>query len=129
MRDRWVWFRHEAGGSSAAASDALNTFKVTQPGSISGYSRESFPHWSDAQENCWDAPDKSCDARDAAMVRDGNGVKVDKKGCKVTKGEWPDPYTGKTLSDPKSVDIDHVVPLAEAWRSGASSWNKGQRER
>ena len=56
-------------------------------------------------------------------------MKVDKKGCKVTKGEWSDRYTGKTLSDPKSVDINHVVPLAEAWRSGASSWDKGQRER
>ena len=74
MRDRWVWFRHEAGGSPAEASDALNTFKVAQPGSISGYSCESFPHWSDAQENGWDVPDKSCDVRDAALIRDGKGV-------------------------------------------------------
>lgn len=111
------------------ASEALRNLSVSEPGSMSGYSRESFKHWSDAQENGWDAPSKSCDARDAALIRDGKDVKVENKSCKISSGQWPDPYTKKTLSDPKSVDIDHVVPLAEAWRSGASSWNDSQRER
>jgi len=111
------------------ASQALQELAVSEPGSMSGYSRESFKHWSDAQENGWDAPSKSCDARDAALIRDGKDVKVENKSCKISSGQWPDPYTKKTLSDPKSVDIDHIVPLAEAWRSGASAWNDSQRER
>jgi hypothetical protein len=118
-----------ASSSPTGASEALGNLRVAQPGSMSGYSRESFKHWSDAQENGWDAPSKSCDARDAALIRDGEDVKVENKSCKISSGQWPDPYTKKTLSDPKSVDIDHIVPLAEAWRSGASAWNDSQRER
>ena len=43
-------------------------------------------------------------------------------------GEWLDPYTGRTYTDPSEIDIDHVVPLANAWRSGASSWGEARRE-
>ena len=93
---------------------------------MSGYSRERFPHWGDADEFGWNAP--SCDVRDAALIRDGEGVKVG-DGCDVESGEWFDPYTGRAYNDPAEIDIDHVVPLAEAWRSGASSWDGGRRER
>lgn len=37
--------------------------------------------------------------------------------CKVTAGEWFSYYDGQTLTDPKTLDIDHMVPLAEAWDS------------
>jgi hypothetical protein len=45
-------------------------------------------------------------------------------------GSWLDPYTGKTLTDSSEIDIDHVVPLANAWRSGANSaeWSTADRE-
>ena len=112
----------------AEASQTLNKLQVASPGSMSGYSRERFPHWSRASDFGWTPPDSSCDTREAALVRDGKNVKVG-KGCKVNSGEWPDPYTGQTYSDPKDLDIDHVVPLANAWRSGASSWDDKQRER
>jgi Protein of unknown function (DUF1524) len=112
----------------AEASQALNKLQVASPGSMSGYSRERFPHWSKASDFGWAPPDSSCDTREAALLRDGKNVKVG-KGCKVASGEWPDSYTGQTYSDPKDLDIDHVVPLANAWRSGASSWNDKQRER
>ncbi len=79
------------GGAPTDASEALAQLKVEQPGPMTGYSRESFPHWSDARENGWDAPDESCDAREAALLRDGKDVKVENKGCKITSGEWPDP--------------------------------------
>ena len=48
--------------------------------------------------------------------------------CKVISGSWYDPYAEQTYSDPQDIDIDHVVPLAEAWRSGASSWDDKRRE-
>lgn len=115
-------------GSPAEASEALTKLEVAPPDSMAGYSRERFRHWSDADEFGWDAPDPSCDVRDAALIRDGEDVEVD-DGCKVVSGEWLDPYTGRTYSDPSDIDVDHVVPLAEAWRSGASSWSDEQRER
>ena len=52
--------------SPAEASETLNGLEVAPPGSMTGYSREKFPHWSDAQEYGWDAP-SSCGVRDAAI--------------------------------------------------------------
>jgi hypothetical protein len=112
----------------AEASAALSKLKVASAGSMSGYSRDRFPHWSKASSFGWDPPQTSCDSRQAALIRDGKNVQVG-KSCKVTSGMWLDPYTGKTYSDPQDLDIDHVVPLANAWRSGASSWDDKQRER
>jgi hypothetical protein len=110
------------------ASQALQELAVSQPGSMSSYSRERFKHWSRANDFGWDAPQDSCDAREAALVRDGEDVEVG-SGCKVTSGSWYDPYTDLTFTDPSDIDTDHVVALANAWRSGASSWTDEERER
>ena len=116
------------GGSADTSSEALNELEVAEPGSMSGYSRESFEHWSRANDFGWDAPEDSCDAREAALIRDGENVEVG-SGCKVTSGSWYDPYTTNTYTDPQEIDIDHVVPLANAYRSGASSWSDEERQR
>jgi hypothetical protein len=115
-------------GSPTEATAELEELEVASPGSMSGYSREEFRHWSKASDFGWDPPQASCDAREAALVRDGESVEVG-SGCKVTSGSWYDPYTDQTYSDPQDLDIDHVVALANAWRSGASAWNDDQRER
>jgi hypothetical protein len=117
------------GNSKGASAEAtLDGLKVSEPGSMSGYSREKFPHWSKANKFGWDPPQSSCDARQAALIRDGEGVEVGSE-CKVQSGTWPDPYTAKTFTNPSDIDTDHVVPLANAWRSGASSWDTEERER
>src|SRR5918994_4708522 len=110
------------------ASQALQELAVSQPGSMSSYSRERFKHWSRANDFGWDAPQDSCDAREAALVRDGEDVEVG-SGCKVTSGSGYDPSTDLTFPDPSDIDTDHVVALANAWRSGASSWTDEERER
>jgi hypothetical protein len=83
-----------------------------------GYSREKFPHWRDTGENC--------DVRDTVLKRDGERVKY--SGCNVVAGTWTSRYDGKVLESPTKVDIDHMVPLANAWRSGASAWSTDERE-
>ena len=50
-------------GDPSGARDALRELEVAPPGSMAGYSREKFPHWSDAEEFGWDVQDTSCDAR------------------------------------------------------------------
>jgi hypothetical protein len=62
-------------------------------------------------------------------MRDGEGVEID-GGCSITAGTWLDPYTVRASTDSPEVDIDHVVPLANAWRSRASSasWSTADRE-
>ena len=49
------------------------------------------------------------------------------KGCIVISGEWFDPYTGETFTDPSLLDIDHVVPLKEAFLSGADEWSRQKK--
>jgi len=51
------------------------------------------------------------------------------EGCDVERGEWLDPYATAVYRDPSEIEIDHLVPLAYAGRSGASSWSEGERER
>lgn len=113
-----------AGGCRPASSDAapavpatvalqqLNELTVAGSASMRGYSRNRFPHWRDAGANC--------DVRDAVLKRDGLNVQLD--GCNVTGGRWHSPYEDRWLDSPSLVDIDHVVPLANAWRSGAAQW-------
>jgi len=116
--------------SAERALSMLGELPVAPPGSMAGYSRDRFPHWaSDAERYGWKEPDGSCDVRDAALIRDGEGVQID-EDCSITAGTWLDPYTGKTLTDSSEIDIDHVVPLANAWRSGANSaeWSTADRE-
>ena len=112
----------------ADAGKALKKLEVSPPGSMVGYDREDFPHWSDAQEFGWDVSDSACDVREAALIRDGENVAVS-EGCDVESGRWLDPYTKRTYTDPLDIDIDHLVPLANAYRSGASEWDEAERER
>jgi Protein of unknown function (DUF1524) len=113
---------------ASSAETTLDGLKVSEPGSMSGYSREKFPHWSKASEFGWDPPQSSCDAREAALIRDGEAVEVGSE-CKVESGTWLDPYTNQRFTEPSDIDTDHIVPLANAWRSGASEWDKDARER
>ncbi len=108
-----------AAGNPGAATAALEQLTVATAGSMAGYSREKFPHWS-GQGN-------GCDTRDVVLKRDGKGVQAD-ADCKITAGTWLSLYDDKTLTDPKALDIDHMVPLAAGWRSGASKWTDEQRK-
>ena len=102
-----------------SASAQLDKLKVvTKTGSMAGYKREQFPHWRSAGENC--------DVRDTVLKRDGKKVKT--SGCNVVAGTWTSLYDGVVITSPTKVDIDHMVPLANAWRSGAAKWTTDQRE-
>jgi hypothetical protein len=107
-----------AAGSAGSAKSQLDKLTVATAGSMKGYSRAKFPHWRSAGSNC--------DVRDSVLKRDGAKVKL--SGCNVVAGTWTSIYDGKTLTSPTQVDIDHLVPLANAWRSGAAAWTTAQRE-
>ncbi|GID97422.1 hypothetical protein Adi01nite_68340 [Amorphoplanes digitatis] len=112
------------GASTGDAGDAgdsealLDKLTIAKAGSMRGYSRDKFPHWRSAGSNC--------DVRDTVLKRDGTKVKL--SGCNVVAGTWVSVYDGDKIADPSKVDIDHMVPLANAWRSGAASWDTQERE-
>ena len=87
-----------------------------------GYSRSLFKHWVDADGD-------SCDTREEVLIAESTSkAQVDPYGCKVIEGDWFSPYEGATYNQPSSLDVDHMVPLKEAWDSGAWSWTASQRQ-
>ncbi|WP_165986582.1 HNH endonuclease family protein [Streptomyces sp. YIM 98790] len=103
--------------SLSTAQYELGRLTVAAEGSTAGYSRDLFPHWRSSG---------GCTARQTVLKRDGSNVVVN-SNCQPTSGTWYSQYDGVTLSAAGDVDIDHVIPLAEAWRSGASSWTTSKR--
>ncbi|MBD0417735.1 HNH endonuclease [Streptomyces sp. TRM S81-3] len=84
-----------------------------------GYNRDLFPHWITVSG--------TCNTRETVLKRDGSNVVTD-SSCAATSGSWYSPYDGATWSAASDVDIDHLVPLAEAWDSGADSWTTSRRQ-
>jgi hypothetical protein len=113
------------GKNSKQARQRLDDLRVESAGSMTGYERTRFgQRWKDTDHN-------GCDQRNDILARDLE--KVRKTGrCVVVAGRLHDPYTGKDLTFAKShaaeVQIDHIYPLALAWRMGASDWTAGKRE-
>ncbi|EHM24448.1 MULTISPECIES: HNH endonuclease family protein [Streptomyces] len=105
--------------SAATARTYLGQLTVGAEGSSSGYSRDKFPHWI--------TQSGACNTREVVLKRDGTNVQQD-SSCAAVSGNWFSPYDGATWSAASDVDIDHMVPLAEAWRSGASGWTTAQRQ-
>lgn len=98
-------------------TEKLAELTVAGAGSMRGYSRDRFPHWRGTGKNC--------DVRDTVLKRDGEAIKL--SGCNVVGGRWESVYDGRVLTDPSEVDVDHMVPLANAWRSGANGWTDAKR--
>ncbi|MEU0443674.1 MULTISPECIES: HNH endonuclease family protein [unclassified Streptomyces] len=104
--------------SAATARSYLSQLTVAAE-NRTGYNRDLFPHWITISG--------SCNTRETVLKRDGTNV-VTNSSCAATSGSWYSPYDGATWTAASDVDIDHVVPLAEAWDSGASKWTTSQRQ-
>lgn len=84
-----------------------------------GYDRDLFNLWIDADSD-------GCDTRDEVLYRQNR----DRGGsCGTSRGVWKSAYDGLRLTNSSDLDIDHFVPLSEAWGSGARKWNAGTRTR
>ncbi|MCK2236397.1 MULTISPECIES: HNH endonuclease family protein [unclassified Crossiella] len=105
--------------SASTARTQLNGLTVAPAGSMTGYSREKFPHWITISG--------ACNTRETVLKRDGRNVQVN-ASCAATSGSWHSPYDGATWTAASDVDIDHIVPLAAAWRSGAANWTTAKRQ-
>ena len=85
------------------------------------YDRELYGGWIDQDGDCQNT-------RQEVLIEESTRpVLLDTAGCKVVSGRWKDPYTGLVFTDPRRLDIDHFIPLAEVHRSGGHSWTPKQR--
>lgn len=97
----------------------LRTLTVA-PEANSGYDRDLFPHW--------DYLGDDCDVRDAVLIAEARSGPETGDSCPVGAGRWFSAFDGVSVRNPSELDIDHLVPLAEAWGSGARTWSTAVRE-
>jgi hypothetical protein len=88
-----------------------------------GYARTRFRHWIDADGN-------GCNTRKEVLIAEVDGpLAIGSPGCTLLGGRWYSYYDRRVWTDQGRIDIDHMVPLAEAWDSGARNWTVSDRER
>lgn len=132
----------EVGGTVAApiplpegnsARELLNTLEIKGRAPKTGYERAKFgQRWSDDVEV--EFGHNGCDTRNDILNRDLKNVtyKPRTRDCVVLTGTLEDPYSGEIIEferGPESakVQIDHVVPLADAWVKGAQQLSEQAR--
>lgn len=86
-----------------------------------GYERTKFKHWIDEDKD-------GCNTRAEVLIDEALTPPNIGPGCKLTGGAWFSYYDDKVVDGPSGLDIDHMVPLAEAWDSGASQWTAARRQ-
>jgi len=133
----FVAFRHSQDGPSTAqepappaeptegeqpAVELFASLAVTGEVDRDGYAREAFGEG-------WLVGPDGCEVRDEVLVEESRvPVTRGADACTVVRGDWSSLYDGYTTPDPEELEIDHMVPLAEAWDSGAGVWPAEQRE-
>ena len=119
-----AWFliapQYSHAATSTARSLALKLPVAAENGA--GYKRAAFTLWIDADHD-------GCDTRQEVLIAESKVKPTIESKCKITAGKWISWYDNKTWTKPADVDIDHVVPLKEAWDSGARVWTKANRTR
>ena len=91
-----------------------------EPERTTGFKLSAFKTWIDADGN-------GCDTKSEVLIADATTKPKIGKNCALSKGSWLNAYDGKMLSKLANVGVDHLVPLAEVWRSGAWQWSPADR--
>ncbi|MFJ8143311.1 HNH endonuclease family protein [Streptomyces sp. NPDC096013] len=100
--------------------DALAALPV-QGESRTGYERAKFKHWTDADRD-------GCNTRMEVLKAEAVTAPAQGPNCVLSGGSWYSAYDDRYLDSASKLDVDHLVPLAEAWDSGASQWTAKERE-
>lgn len=76
-----------------------------------------------------DHRDGGClNTRGKILIRDSSvEVTLSNNGCTVISGHWTDPYEGRDYTEARDIQIDHFVPLKNAYISGADKWSPNKR--
>jgi hypothetical protein len=110
--------------TAATVSKPLRTLIADLPVATeirTGYNRDLFTHWIDADSD-------GCNTRYEVLIAEAVTAPSVGSGCTLTGGRWYSYYDGAYWTLPSDIDIDHFIPLAEAWDSGARTWTAAQRQ-
>jgi hypothetical protein len=116
---------YETPPDSIEALDILGKLAVKGRAPKEGYDRSMFM-------DGW-RKEGSCDKRNIILKRDLRNTAIAENGCVVLSGVLYDPYTaadinfirGPGTSD--DVQVDHIVPLSDAWQKGAQDFSYKKR--
>jgi len=112
---------------TVSAVSVLEQVPVAQQVAHARYRRSAFG------VDGWIKDHYGCYVHDSVLRRDLTRVVVKPftYGCGVLSGMLLDPYTGRRVTYVRgarhTVEVDHVVALANAWRSGADGWTYSAR--
>ncbi|KAI5803833.1 hypothetical protein EDC01DRAFT_473147 [Geopyxis carbonaria] len=104
---------------TAASARTMLASLTVRSTDATGYDRDLFPHWITISG--------ACNTRETVLNRDGTNLDIG-TDCYPDSGSWFSPYDGATWTAASDVDIDHVVPLSDAWKSGAGAWTTARRQ-
>ncbi|MET0728158.1 MAG: DUF1524 domain-containing protein, partial [Acidimicrobiales bacterium] len=69
-----------------------------------------------------------CDTRAEVLEAESTTpVALAASGCGVIAGRWLSIYDGSSTPNSGELEVDHLVALSEAWRSGASTWSPARQ--
>lgn len=110
-------------GPAAPISPALDALVVAGP------DPDLAPYRRDAFGGDWDYdPATGCNTRELVLIAEAVVAPQVDDRCRSTQGRWRSRYDGVVVDDVADLQIDHLVPLADAWRSGASAWTDDRRD-
>ena len=116
-----------ASAHSNATGDALTFVALLSeltvddnPSAHTGYNRDLFNAWTDANGD-------GCDTRAEVLKTESASATTAHGSCTIDTGSWYSAYDGTWFTDAGDVDVDHFVPLKEAWVSGAWQWTSSTR--
>ena len=92
------------------------------PTNIPDYDRGEWRHWIDIDGDCQNARHEVLIEESVVEVTFTN-----ERQCTVATGRWIAPFAGVVVETARSLDVDHMVPLANAHRSGGWQWNSDQK--
>jgi hypothetical protein len=104
---------------SAPLSEAVGDLPVASE-VRTGYARTKFKHWVDADGD-------GCSTRFEVLIAEADDPVTVGDDCALSGGRWFSYYDRESWGSPSKLDIDHMVPLAEAWDSGARLWTADER--
>ncbi len=84
-----------------------------------GYAREKFVHWNDV--------DRDCQNTRAEVLKSESRIRTTGR-CTISRGKWLSYYDQRIIYRATYLDIDHMIPLAESWDSGARAWSAARRQ-
>ena len=101
--------------AAAELIERLRPLVASPDPGVPAYDRDHFAGWLDSDGDC-------VNTRHEILQVEAVNFSMNAEGCAVNSGEWFDPYTNRTFTNPRDLDVDHVVALADAWVSGAWTW-------